>query len=119
MFKDFFKSNNDNKENSISLVDEDQFDKIMELSFQNPILVFKHSTRCGISGMVLSRFEKKIKDLDLDFYLIDVLMHRKISNYIADLFKIRHESPQLILIKEGKVVAHGSHSAVLEINLNQ
>ena len=105
------------EENRIPLNDESHFEKIMELSFQNPVLIFKHSTRCGISSIILNRFEKKIKDTELDFYLLDVLKNRNISNLIADTFNIQHESPQLILIKNGKVGAYGSHSAVLNVKL--
>lgn len=119
MFKKIFKTQNKiKKENRIPINDESHFEKIRELSFQYSILIFKHSTRCGISSIILNRFEKKIKDTELDFYLVDVLKNRNISNLIADTFNIQHESPQLISIKNGMVIAYGSHSAVLDVILN-
>ncbi len=119
MFKNIF--SRDKKENSctnrFALVDEKQLDDIVQLSMEKPVLIFKHSTRCGISGMILNRFEKKIKDLDSDFYIVDVLKNRDISNLIADRFKIPHQSPQLLYVKSGKIESYGSHSGVLDVDL--
>jgi bacillithiol system protein YtxJ len=118
MFKKIFKTPNKKKsENRIPLNDESHIEKIMELSIQNPMFIFKHSTRCGISSIILNRFEKRIKDTEFNFYLVDVLKNRSISNLIADTFNIHHESPQLISIKNGKALDHGSHSAVLNVKL--
>lgn len=98
-----------------------QLNKIEEESNQNPALIFKHSTRCGISRMALNRFEKNF-DVDtdkIDIYFLDLLAHRDISNEIANRFKIYHESPQMIVIKEGKAIYHASHSQIDANDLKQ
>lgn len=95
----------------------DQLDKIVELSKKKPVLIFKHSTRCGISRAVLKAFERKFKDVDADFYYLDLLQHRDISNEIATKFNVQHQSPQLLVLKEGEVVKHDSHYDLLDIEL--
>lgn len=65
--------------------------------------------------MVLKRFENKISNREMDYYLLDILNYRHISNLIADKFQIQHQSPQLLVIEEGKVLAHDSHYGILEV----
>jgi bacillithiol system protein YtxJ len=76
--------------------------------------VFKHSTRCSVSSMAKSRLERSwsFSDEALPVYYLDVIQHRDVSNFIADSTGIRHESPQLIVWKEGKVVYSASHIAI-------
>ncbi|MCG2420188.1 bacillithiol system redox-active protein YtxJ [Aequorivita sp. F47161] len=92
----------------------EQLDEIVEQSKSNPVAIFKHSTRCGISRGVLKIFEKNynLKDDQLKLYFLDLLQNRAISNEIAARFKVHHESPQMIVIKNGDVVHHDSHSAI-------
>ncbi|MCZ4320112.1 bacillithiol system redox-active protein YtxJ [Aequorivita viscosa] len=92
----------------------EQLDEIVEQSKSNPVAIFKHSTRCGISRGVLKIFEKNynLKDDQLKLYFLDLLQNRAISNEIAARFKVHHESPQMIVIKNGAVVHHDSHSAI-------
>lgn len=96
------------------LVEVDQLDKIIEESMTKPVVIFKHSTRCGISRGVLKIFERNysLTDEQLKLYLLDLLAHRDISNEIAKRFQVQHESPQLLVIKEGKVVHHDSHHSI-------
>lgn len=91
-----------------------QLDLISEESGNKPVAIFKHSTRCGISRMALSRFEKNYdyKPEELSFYFLDLLAYRDISNEIAARFKVHHESPQLIVVKNGGAVYHASHSGI-------
>jgi len=121
MFKDFFKKTDTNKSNlnRIDLIDEIQIDEILILSQQRPVLLFKHSTRCGISTMILRRFESKIADkIDgYNYYYLDLLQNRRISDFIAEKFEIPHQSPQLIIIKNGRVSGHDSHDGILNITL--
>ncbi|MEO8255195.1 MAG: bacillithiol system redox-active protein YtxJ [Flavobacterium sp.] len=99
-----------------------QLDELVALSEEKPALILKHSTRCSVSRFVLKQFEK---DFDLkekvDTYFLDLLEHRDISNEIATRFNVQHQSPQLLLIKNGKVVYHVSHEDIsaqeLEENL--
>lgn len=92
----------------------DQLDTIIEESNSKPIAIFKHSTRCGISRGVLKIFERNysLKDEQIKLYFLDLLAHRDISNEIAARFKVHHESPQIIVLKEGKVVYHDSHHSI-------
>jgi bacillithiol system protein YtxJ len=81
-----------------------------------PYLIFKHSTRCSISNMVLSRFERNHKDVSGDFYLLDLLNHREISNNISSHFNVGHESPQILFVKDGVCTLALSHNAINTFN---
>jgi len=92
----------------------EQLDEILEESKTKPVAIFKHSTRCGISRGVLKLLEKNynLKDDQLKLYYLDLIQNRDISNEIAARFKVQHESPQMIVIKNGVVVHHDSHHAI-------
>ena len=84
-----------------------------QLSSGLTVLLFKHSTRCSISSMALSRLESKWVDNELiPAYFLDLLNHRDISNEIADLFSVEHASPQALLIKDGVCIYHASHTNI-------
>lgn len=96
------------------MVQIDQLDAVVEESKTKPVVIFKHSTRCGISRGVLRIFERnyKMKDDQVKLYFLDLLAYRDISNEIAARFKVHHESPQLIVVKNGEVVHHTSHHSI-------
>ena len=94
------------------LNDENQLMAVRERSFQRPQVIFKHSTRCGISSVAKSRLEKWTPSEDFDFYYLDLIRHRTISNKIAEIFDVYHESPQVLLIKNGRCVYDESHSGI-------
>jgi len=99
----------------ISLTDSSQLTTIKEESETSTVAIFKHSTSCGISRMVLKGFEKEGSQSNLDnikFYFLDLLQYRSVSNEIAETFDVQHESPQLIIIKNGVVKHHSSHSSI-------
>ncbi|WP_370088466.1 bacillithiol system redox-active protein YtxJ [Ekhidna sp.] len=97
----------------------DQLNKVDEASYKKPVLLFKHSTRCSISAMTLSRFERSFQEeAAFEPYFLDLIAHRDISNEIASKYGIKHESPQAILIKDGKVIFHESHTAINFDELN-
>ncbi len=85
------------------------------------VAIFKHSTRCSISSMVKSRFEGNLslEDGQADVYLLDLISFREISNRIAEELNVQHESPQLIILKNGEVVHHSSHTAIDAKTLNE
>jgi bacillithiol system protein YtxJ len=117
LFNNIFKSDTQNdSSNRIVLTEADQIEDIINSSEEKPVLIFKHSTRCGISTMILKRFENKISTHTTPYYLLDIIKHRPLSNLIQDKFGVRHQSPQLLVIKNGKVVAHDSHYGVLDVN---
>lgn len=91
-----------------------QIDKIIEDSNNKTIAIFKHSTRCGVSSHAMHKLEDswQFDEKQLDFYYLDLLNYRNISNEIADRFSVIHQSPQLIIIKNGKAVYDISHQGV-------
>ena len=104
----------------IALTSLEQLVTIAENSKTKTQVIFKHSTRCGISSMVIKQFEKAydLSENNLDLYYLDLLNYRDVSNEIAIKFKVMHQSPQLLVIKNGVVVAHDSHGAINTMNLN-
>ena len=115
---EFFKSgkgNGDDESIRIGLQKKEQWSEILALSHKKPVFIFKHSSRCGISSMVLSRFEKQIKELGDSYYYVHIQNDRDLSNWIAEELQVRHESPQLIVLKDAELMANDSHYALLEI----
>ena len=92
----------------------EQLEQIKEESRSQPVLIYKHSTRCSISSMALDRLERSwSKELDtVKAYYLDLITYREISNAIAKEFGIYHESPQAILIKDGKAIYDASHMSI-------
>lgn len=107
--------------NWIPLTTENQLEELRNISKTHPVLIFKHSTSCGISNMVIKRFEKLFSEehQSLKVYYLDLLRYRTISNEIANRFEIVHESPQLLVIKNEVCVFNASHYSILEINLSR
>ena len=84
-------------------------------SKENKIIIFKHSTRCSISSMALSRFERNFKEEELKdakAYFLDLITFRNLSNQIADTYNVRHESPQVLVISNGECIYNASHSGI-------
>ena len=77
-------------------------------------IIFKHSTRCSISMMAKRRFEMDGDQLpkEIPLYFLDLIRHREISNQIAEAFAVHHESPQLLLIKDGECILDQSHGGI-------
>lgn len=99
----------------VNVESPEQLDDILALSQEKNVYIFKHSSRCGISSVVLNRFEKQVKEKNETYFHVHIQGNRSLSNRIAEELKIRHESPQLIVLKNAKVLAHGSHYDILEI----
>ncbi|WP_053991339.1 bacillithiol system redox-active protein YtxJ [Mangrovimonas sp. TPBH4] len=97
----------------------DQLNELKSASESKTQLIFKHSTRCGVSRMVLRQFEESYgcSNEDFDVYYLDLLSYRDVSNAIASMFQVMHQSPQLLIVKNGVVVAHASHGAILDVDL--
>ena len=94
---------------------EDKLESIIKDSHSSPQVIFKHSTTCSISSMAKRRLELDWS-LDINPYCLDLLSNRSISNAIARIFNVRHESPQVILIHEGKAIYNESH---LDISVSE
>lgn len=98
--------------NWIPLQKMGQLNEIVTRSHQNLQVIFKHSTRCSISSMALHRLERDEAPLGADFYYLDLLSYRPISSAVAERFQVHHESPQIIVFKNGEVVYDESHMAI-------
>lgn len=92
----------------------DQLKEAQALSFTLPVAIFKHSTRCGISLHANSELENMSPELEskIQVYYLDLLNYRSLSNLIAEELKVMHQSPQLIILKDGEAVKSSSHSGV-------
>jgi bacillithiol system protein YtxJ len=123
MFKKLFGSSEPKEEKIlpwIALNSVKQLDDISEMSKSKTQFVFKHSTRCGISRMVMSQFESAYNlDINADLHYLDLLNYRDVSNEVGYKFQVMHQSPQLLVIKNGVVVAHASHGEINEIELSK
>lgn len=77
-------------------------------------LIFKHSTRCSVSSMAKRRFELdwEVLPADTSLYFLDLISYRDISAQIAETFQVHHESPQILLIKNGDCILDASHSDI-------
>ncbi len=98
--------------NWIKLTNKSQLENIITESATEPVVIFKHSTSCSISRATLDRLERNWKDGELAHvkpYFLDLLSYREISNNIADTFNVEHQSPQVLIIKNGKSVYDRSH----------
>lgn len=95
---------------------ESQLNDIKSLSKETPVVIFKHSTTCPISSMAKNRLESSwdINESTISPYYLDLLRYRNVSTRIAELFDVVHESPQVLLIKDGECIYENSH---LDINV--
>lgn len=98
--------------NWIALDSEEKIDEIKQNSRQSPQVIFKHSTRCSISSMAKSRLERATPPEGIAFYYLDLIAHRNVSNKVAEVFDVSHESPQVLIIKNGSCVYDESHSGI-------
>lgn len=97
----------------IELTSETQLNFIKESSHNKPVIIFKHSTRCGTSAMMLTRFERNWEGTILaDTYFLNLIAHKTISNTIAEDYHVYHESPQILLISKGECIYDESHLGI-------
>ena len=97
-----------------------QLEGVLEKSKERTQVIYKHSSTCGISSMVLKMFTDSYDlDMDCDLYFLTIQNHRDVSNEIAQRFRVRHESPQLLVVKNGEVTFHTSHGAIADTDLKQ
>lgn len=93
---------------------EEKLSEIIQASGQKPQVIYKHSTRCATSFFALKNIQglsEEVKE-KAEFYIVDVIKQREFSYYIAERFGIRHESPQVLILKNGDVIWNGSHHQV-------
>ena len=122
----FGKSNNDEKKEEkvipwIPLSSLDQLNEIAEKSKNKTQVIFKHSTTCGISRMVMNIFQETyvLDKEQADLYYLDLHSFRSVSNEVRIKFQVMHQSPQLLVIKGGEAIAHSSHGGINDILLEE
>jgi bacillithiol system protein YtxJ len=98
--------------NWINLESEQQLDEIREKSASRPQVIFKHSTRCPTSALVKKRLERSEPPHAFDFYYLDLISHRPVSNKVSETFQVYHESPQVLVIRNGKCIYDESHLGI-------
>lgn len=96
------------------LDNEEQLKSIVEESYQTPVAIFKHSTTCGISHSAKSKLDSQFVKLseDIKLYYLDLLSYRSVSNAVVRELGVMHQSPQIIILKDGEVIHTSSHYAI-------
>jgi bacillithiol system protein YtxJ len=94
------------------LKNEADLDEIKLRSEKKPQVIFKHSTRCSISSMIRNRLEKSVTVDEIDFYFLDLIAYRSLSDKIAAEFLVEHESPQILVIRNGACIYEESHNGI-------
>ena len=103
------------------LISVEEINTIREISKIQAILIFKHSTSCGISRMVMKQFESLFNEENkhLKVYYLDLLNFREVSSKLSEVFQVIHQSPQLLVIKNGISVYDESHFEITKVNLSK
>ena len=96
--------------NWIALTDYSQINKLVDQT--ETFLIFKHSTRCSISSMAFSRFEREFDFDQVPVLYLDLITYRSISNQLAESFNVHHQSPQVLLVKANVCLYNASHNAI-------
>ena len=91
---------------------EDDLNAAEEQSKTKPVVLFKHSTTCGTSAYALSRLRELEQSDAYTFYYLDLLAYRSVSNEISARYGVIHQSPQIIILKDGKATFDTSHHAI-------
>jgi len=107
--------------NWIPLESIEQINTIIEKSQNKPCVIFKHSTRCPISSMAKFRLEGDwdFAIEDMDTYFLDLIAFRDVSNHVAEVFQVHHESPQILLIVKGECTYEMSHLDITVADLKE
>ena len=123
LLKKIFKKNDQEAQeafiNWLHLINIDQIKQIRSLSKSETVFIFKHSTRCGISKMVIKRFENMFDESmsNVKVYYLDLLNYRDVSDKVGVTFNVIHQSPQLLIIKNEVSVFNASHQDITSIKL--
>lgn len=97
-----------------TITDTSEVEPIIELSGEDPQLIYKHSNRCSVCFVAKGNLEQASEEIleKADMHYLDVVKHRGASDYVASELDVRHESPQVILLENGEVIWHGSHGQI-------
>lgn len=113
----FSKSKEEKKQEGLPwqrLTSVNQLKDVISSSSEKPVLIFKHSTRCSISSMALSGFQRNWDGTpeEIDIYYLDLISYRDVSNATAKETGVIHQSPQVIVLKNNEVVYTATHSSI-------
>lgn len=99
----------------------DELHQAWENSLQKPIILFKHSTKCPISARAFLEYQSFLESQegDIECYMVKVIEDRPISNEIEAMTKVKHESPQILLVKNKEVLWHRSHSNITKASIQE
>ncbi|MEX1002225.1 MAG: bacillithiol system redox-active protein YtxJ [Crocinitomicaceae bacterium] len=102
------------KVNWVELASLEQMRELIHNSHETPVVFFKHSTRCSISSMAKNRLEKEwdLKSEEVTPVYLDLIRYRDISNALADELNVIHQSPQILLVRDEKLIHQASHNQI-------
>ena len=95
-----------------NLTDENQLQDLIVQSKTTPQVIFKHSTRCNVSSVAYQRLKSSKQTADANFHYLDLIKYRLISDKVAEVFNEQHESPQVLVIKNGTCTYSESHLGI-------
>jgi bacillithiol system protein YtxJ len=92
----------------------EDLDRLLAQTAERPLLLFKHSLTCGTSAEALDELIEHLNEdkLDARYAIVTVQSHRELSNAVSARLGIRHETPQALLIRDGRVIWNASHFRV-------
>jgi bacillithiol system protein YtxJ len=98
----------------IQLREVGQLDALVHESETTPVIIYKHSTRCGLSSMAERNLEEDWERLKpvVKLYYLDLIRYREVSDSVAERFNVRHESPQILIIRNGRSIYDASHHSI-------
>ena len=109
-----------NPENSLLMIKDFDIAQQNEILSMPVVVLYKHSNRCGVSASALRVVEKfTLAQPEVSIFKVDVIAQRELSDQIAETFSVRHESPQILVLKDGTVVYHRSHWQIDDIELSE
>ncbi len=113
-FLDRFRNNSALQDGWLEMTQPEQLQTAIQQSFEKPVVLFKHSTRCGISVGAKYALEEHwdFKEDEMIFYYLDLINYRSISNAIAEELGVIHQSPQVIILRNGKPVHTTTHHSI-------
>lgn len=119
IFDRLFPSDDFEKVGWKTLENMEELEGALKRSFEQPIAIFKHSIRCGTSAQVKDQLFSSwdINPEDVELYYLDLITYRAISNEVSTRLGVMHQSPQMIIVKNGKAVASDSHYQISLANI--
>jgi bacillithiol system protein YtxJ len=102
----------------ITLNNPEQLHKISNDNSGAYFIIFKHSTRCSLSSMIYDRLKARLK-VNAPVYYLDLLQFRTLSQLVSEIFQVAHESPQILIIQNGKCIYHESHSGIVPSDIEK